>query len=153
MSQQDEQTMDEAERLRALARVAFDSDLIDHWTECPLPPDAGCDRCLQWFAARAAMTAATGNPAPVTHTVRPWNDHGTVCWKLACLHDPEGWGGTDYDGTPVSDDECWVAGWFSECGPDIFHGSWPRQITFPAPVEARWNGDGCEIHLIPQVAR
>lgn len=50
----------EAERakVRGLVAVVTDSDLIEHWAECPAPPDAGCDECKRWFAARFALDAA-----------------------------------------------------------------------------------------------
>lgn len=53
----------DSERLRMLAETVGDPELLDHWAECPLPPDAGCDRCKRWFSARHQMVqAGEGSP-------------------------------------------------------------------------------------------
>ena len=41
----------ENERLRMLAETVGDPALLGHWAECPLPPDADCTTCKQWFRA------------------------------------------------------------------------------------------------------
>lgn len=48
--------VDENERLRAAARVVV-GDLLEHWAECPAPPDAECAECHEWFSARSALLA------------------------------------------------------------------------------------------------
>lgn len=53
----------ESERLREAleetARLALKvHDLTDHWSECPAPPDAECDECHDYFAAKAALAAS-----------------------------------------------------------------------------------------------
>ena len=50
----------ENERLQEAA-VTVGGDLLEHWAECPLPPDAGCELCHRWFKARAVLTAC-GQP-------------------------------------------------------------------------------------------
>lgn len=53
------QAHDEIERLREAARLALTvHDLIDHWSECPAPPDAGCGECHNYYAAVAALRAS-----------------------------------------------------------------------------------------------
>lgn len=38
------------------AALVVSGDRLDHWAECPLPPDAGCVKCDAWFAARRVLT-------------------------------------------------------------------------------------------------
>lgn len=48
----------ELRRLKALVADALTvSELVDHWSECPNPPDAPCD-CKRYFAAKQRLSSA-----------------------------------------------------------------------------------------------
>lgn len=92
------------EALREAARLALTvHDLIDHWSECPAPPDAGCGECHNYYAAVAALRASlseTGGEAEAPE--REWYceaiavglaDAGTCSPERPIHNAPCGWTG------------------------------------------------------------
>lgn len=67
-----EQFRAENERLREAA-LTVGGDLLEHWAECPLPPDGGCESCHQWAKARAVLIAC-GQPTSDTHVEAKHSD-------------------------------------------------------------------------------
>ena len=62
---------DERDALRLAGHVIVEH--LDHWCECPLPPDANCEPCRLFSRALAAFRApaASQEPSQITRTPPP----------------------------------------------------------------------------------
>lgn len=65
-----------AEKAGAMAGYALAMhDRVEHWAECPAPPDGGCGECHAYHRAKAALAAALSedgeDATPVVHGMVP----------------------------------------------------------------------------------